>query len=189
MHLKHHISVEELIEGCKASNRRSQETVYQLYAAKMMGVCLRYANSHEEAEDLLQTGFVKVFTKIATFKNEGSFEGWVRRIMVNNCLEQYRRNIRMLPVVDIESGGHQADVSFEVNTLETKDLLRLIQQLSPGYKMVFNMYAIEGYTHREIAQELNISEGTSKSQLARARQILQQKVIAMEGINYASATK
>lgn len=189
MHLTHQTSLPELISGCMNGNRRTQEVVYNLFSSKMMGVCLRYASSREEAEDLLQTGFIKVFEKISSFKSEGSFEGWIRRIMVNNCLENYRKSLRMLPVVDIETTREQADSSFELKNLEVKDLLKLIQALSPGYRLVFNMYAIEGYSHKEIAEELNISEGTSKSQLARARQVLQQQISVLEGINYASTKK
>lgn len=181
--------MEELIAGCLNGNRRSQEAVYLSFASKMMGVCLRYAANREEAEDLLQTGFIKVFDKMGSFKQEGSFEGWIRRIMVNNCLEQYRKSLRMLPVVDLESSGAQADPSFELKQLEAKDLLKLIQALSPGYRLVFNMYAIEGYSHKEIAAELNISEGTSKSQLARARQVLQQQINALEGYTHASTAQ
>lgn len=142
----------------------------------MLGVCMRYAKDRYEAEDMLQMGFVKVFQKVKEFRSEGSFEGWIRRIMVNTAIETYRKNQRSMNVVDIDEVYDAPQVTFDMNGLEVKDLLRLIQQLSDGYKLVFNLYAIEGYSHKEIAEQLGISEGASKSQLSRARAILKEKL-------------
>jgi RNA polymerase sigma-70 factor (ECF subfamily) len=152
----------------------------------MMGVCMRYAKDTFEAEDVLQMGFVKVFQKISDFRGEGSFEGWIRRIMVNTAIESYRKNLRNLNLVDIDEVYDQPQNTFDMSGLELKDLLKLVQQLSNGYRLVFNMYVIEGYSHKEIAKLLGITEGASKSQLSRARAILKEKIIKMEGLNYAS---
>jgi RNA polymerase sigma-70 factor (ECF subfamily) len=131
-------------------------------------------------------GFVKVFQKISDFRGEGSFEGWIRRIMVNTAIESYRKNLRNLNLVDIDEVYDQPQNTFDMSGLELKDLLKLVQQLSNGYRLVFNMYVIEGYSHKEIAKLLGITEGASKSQLSRARAILKEKIIKMEGLNYAS---
>ena len=186
MNLRHKFTIDDLLEGCKRNDRRMQELLYKMLSSRMLGVCLRYAKDQYEAEDMLQIGFVKVFQKVQEFRGEGSFEGWIRRIMVNSAIEVYRKNQRMLNVVDIEEVYDEPQTAFDMNGLEAKDLLKLIQQLSTGYKLVFNMYVIEGFTHREIAEQLGISEGASKSQLSRARAILKEKLKKMEGGSYAS---
>lgn len=186
MNLKHKFTIDDLLEGCKRGERKCQEHLYKMQASRMMGVCMRYAKDRFEAEDMLQMGFVKVFQKIKEFRGEGSFEGWIRRIMVNNAIEIYRKNQRALTLVDIDEVYDEPQVTFDMNGLETKDLLRLIQQLAAGYRVVFNMYIIEGYSHKEIAETLGISEGASKSQLSRARSILKEKLNKMEGENYAT---
>jgi RNA polymerase sigma-70 factor (ECF subfamily) len=160
MNLDHTNTIDSLLEGCKKGDRK--------------------------AEDVLQMGFVKVFQKVSEFRGEGSFEGWIRRIMVNTAIESYRKNLRNLNVVDIDEVYDQPQSTFDMNGLELKDLLKLVQQLSNGYRLVFNMYVIEGYSHKEIAGQLGITEGASKSQLSRARAILKNKIIKMEGLNYAS---
>ncbi len=152
----------------------------------MLGVCMRYAKDRYEAEDILQMGFVKVFQKVKEFKEQGSFEGWIRRIMVNTAIEVYRKNQRMLNVVDIDEVYDMPQEMFDMNRLEAKDLLALIQHLSGGYRMVFNLYAIEGYSHKEIGEQLGITEGASKSQLSRARAVLKEKLIKMEGATHAN---
>lgn len=184
MNLSRKITVDDLLEGCKRAEPKSQEMLYQLIAPKMLGVCMRYAKDGFEAEDMLQTGFIKVFQKVTWFRGEGSFEGWIRRIMVNTAIEIYRKNQRGLNVVDIEDVHDEAQLTFDMSGLEAKDLLKLIQQLPTGYRMVFNLYAIEGYSHREIAEQLQISEGASKSQLSRARAVLREKVMKLEGYKY-----
>jgi RNA polymerase sigma-70 factor (ECF subfamily) len=175
-----------LFEGCRRGDRKAQENLYKTLASRMMGVCMRYAKDTFEAEDVLQMGFVKVFQKISDFRGEGSFEGWIRRIMVNTAIESYRKNLRNLNLVDIDEVYDQPQNTFDMSGLELKDLLKLVQQLSNGYRLVFNMYVIEGYSHKEIAKLLGITEGASKSQLSRARAILKEKIIKMEGLNYAS---
>lgn len=186
MNLDRTVTIDSLLDGCKKGERKAQESLYKALASKMMAVCVRYAKDTSEAEDILQMGFLKVFQKISDYRGEGSFEGWIRRIMVNTAIETYRKNLRSLNVVDIDEVYDQPQSTFDMNKLEMDDLLKLIQQLSNGYRIVFNMYAIEGYSHKEIAKELGISEGASKSQLSRARAILKDKIIKMEGLDYAS---
>jgi RNA polymerase sigma factor (sigma-70 family) len=178
--------VDDLLDGCRREDRRSQEMLYKLLASKMLVVCMRYAKDRFEAEDMLQIGFVKVFQKVKEFRGDGSFEGWIRRIMVNTAIEIYRKNQRMLNVVDVDEAYDVPQVTFDMNELEAKDLMKAVQSLSTGYRMIFNLYAIEGYSHREIAEQLGISEGASKSQLSRARAILKEKIVKMEGAKYAN---
>ena len=142
----------------------------------MFGVCLRYATDSAEAEDNLQEGFIKVFKYIEKFRHEGSFEGWMRRIMVNVSLEKYRKQHYMYPVEDIEIYEGNVFANDILDEISVQELIALIQELPPRYRMVFNLYVMEGMSHREIGKEMNISEGTSKSNLARARDILQRKV-------------
>ncbi len=165
----------DLIEGSAAGNRKMQQQLYNRFAAKMFGVCLRYASNREEAEDILQEGFIKVFNKIGSFRGEGSFEGWIRRIFVNTAIEHYRKKIYLQPITEHEESVEGKYLSV-LDSLAEKDIIALVQQLSPGYRTVFNMYVVEGYTHKQIAEELGISEGTSKSQLSRAKLILQDMV-------------
>lgn len=188
MKLTHTYTIDELMVGCKTGNRKMQELLYQQTASKMMVVCMRYAKDRMEAEDVLQMGYVKVFQKINEYRGQGSFEGWIRRIMVNTAIESYRKNLKDMALVQIEEAHEQPSTDFDYSRLGMQDLMQIIQKLSDGYRLVFNMYAIEGYTHKEIADTLGISEGASKSQLSRARAILRNEIIRMEGINYASYT-
>jgi RNA polymerase sigma-70 factor (ECF subfamily) len=180
---------EQLIQGCIKGNRYDQNRLYQLYASTMFSVCLRYSKNKEEAEEILQEGFMKVFTHLHQFSFEGSFEGWIRKIMVNCALQKYRSNARLHPVVDIETNQHEiAETENIMAQIGTKELLNMVQQLPPGYRLVFNMYVFEGMKHREIAEKLGISEGTSKSNLYDARVILQKSVtsslqVAKKNIN------
>ena len=154
----------------------------------MLGVCLRYATDRMEAEDMLQNGFIKVFNKIADYRGEGSFEGWIRRIMVHSSIEYYRKYHKMVQLVDIEDAASHTSVDAQAtSTLAANELMALIQQLAPGYRIVFNLYAIEGYSHREIAEITGISEGASKSQLSRARSVLKEQIVKMEGKRYGYA--
>jgi RNA polymerase sigma-70 factor (ECF subfamily) len=157
-------------------NRRMQEELYRRFSPRMYAVCLRYASNAEEAEDILQEGFIKVFKKLSSFRGDGSFEGWVRRIFVNTAIEQFRRKRYLLPVTEKEENTIEGKYFSVLDELAEKDILALVQDLSPGYRTVFNMYVVEGYTHKEIADMLGISEGTSKSQLSRAKVILQDMV-------------
>lgn len=166
----------DLINGCIQGDRRMQEELYRRFSPRMYAVCLRYAGNAEEAEDILQEGFVKVFKKLDSFRREGSFEGWVRRIFVNTAIEHFRRKRYLMPVTEKEENTIEGKFTSILDELAEKDILALVQELSPGYRTVFNMYVVEGYTHKEIADMLGISEGTSKSQLSRAKVILQDLV-------------
>jgi RNA polymerase sigma factor (sigma-70 family) len=188
MFLEHKYTINELIKRCKAGERKAQELLYKQFASKMLGVCFRYATDRMEAEDMLQNGFIKVFQKIADFRDEGSFEGWIRRIMVHSSIEYYRKHNKMIQLVDIEDVALEPSVNpLATANLAAKDLMVLIQRLSPGYRIVFNLYAIEGYSHKEIAAITGISEGASKSQLSRARTVLKEQIIKMEGEKYENA--
>ena len=174
----------QFVRGCIANNVVCQKQLYDYYSKKMMGVCLRYSSNYPGAQDILQEGFIKVFKKIHTFSSKGSLEGWIRKIMVNTALENYRkpnalklsRNIEEIEDL-VESGS---DI---IGSISAKEVLTIIQQLPDGYRHVFNLYAIEGYSHKEIAEKLNITESTSKSQYSRARVILQ-KTIHTEEVIY-----
>lgn len=142
----------------------------------MFGLCLQYSNNHDDAKDILQEGFIKVFQKLGQFDHRGSFEGWVRRIMINTALEKYRSHLHLYPLTDREMKNEEPTYEEVFERLSAGDLIRLVQELPPRYRMVFNLYAIEGYAHKEIGEMLGITVGTSKSNLARARGILQKKV-------------
>jgi RNA polymerase sigma factor (sigma-70 family) len=168
-----------LIQGCIEWERTAQNALYRKYSAKMFAVCFKYSSSREEAEDTFHEGFMKVFENIKTFRREGSLEGWIRRIMVNTAIEKYKKNSRLVVLVSIED--HQPElnnyyVDDILSTISAHELMHLIQKLPPQYRMVFNLYEFEGLLHKEIATRLNISEGTSKSNLSRARAILQREV-------------
>ncbi len=168
--------IKEIIKGCASGNVRAQEKLYRMFAPKMFGVCLRYSRDRSEAEDNLQEGFMKIFTNIDTYRYEGSFEGWMRRIMVNVALSKYRKNNILYPVENIEDYDvlQFSDNIFE--KLEAEELMKLIRQLPDRYRMVFNLYVMEGMNHQEVSEMMNISVGTSKSNLSRARDILKRKV-------------
>jgi len=188
MFLEQTYTIDELIKRCKAGECKSQELLYKQFASKMLGVCLRYATDKMEAEDMLQNGFIKVFQKLADYRGEGSFEGWIRRIMVHSSIEHYRKHHKMMQLVELDEAGSEAWVNpLATAKLEANDLLVLIQQLSPGYRIVFNLYAIEGYSHKEIAAIAGITEGASKSQLSRARSVLREQIIKLEGKKYGYA--
>lgn len=142
----------------------------------MFGICIRYAGHYDDAQDIVHDGFVKIFMKIGQFRFEGSFEGWIRRIMVNTALEKYRVQCQIININDYTKEIETADSSDISSEISARELARFVQELSPRYRLVFNLYAIEGYSHKEISGMLDISEGTSKSNLSRARAILQEKV-------------
>ena len=172
-----HNQEKSLIKKAISNNREAQKQLFEQYSPKMLGVCRQYVKDLHHAEDLLLQGFLKVFTNLHKFKHEGSFEGWIRRILVNTCISYLRKKNR----IDLSNEDYvfndSATESLESTTVE--DIQKLIDQLPEGYKMVFNLFAIEGYKHSEIAQKLNISESTSKSQLFKARKILQENYIKM----------
>lgn len=172
-----------VISACIAGNRKAQAKLYHHFAPKMFGVCLRYSADAHEAEDNLQDGFIKVFTNLKSFREEGSFEGWVRRIMINVSLEKFRKQNKLFPVEDV-SVYDSANISDDiVAKISSEDLMNLVQQLPPRYRLVFNLYVFEGLSHEEIAREMSITKGTSKSNLSRAREILKKKVlVSFDGI-------
>jgi RNA polymerase sigma factor (sigma-70 family) len=174
------LSEEELIDGCLQGHQTAQKHLYERYSARMMAVCLRYAQTTFEAEDVLQEGFVTVFRTLAGFRRECPLEFWIRRIMVNAALRQHRRNA---PLVAVSDGDYPETLSSEEFTFSNYaygELLAVVQELAPRYRLVFNLYAIEGYTHKEIGEMLDISEGTSKSQYSRARVVLQTKLARLQ---------
>ncbi|WP_443938003.1 RNA polymerase sigma factor [Pedobacter sp. MW01-1-1] len=182
-------TINDLLTGCQEGNRKMQEMLYRQTAAKMLAVCMRYAKDRMEAEDVLQMGYIKVFQKVKEYRGDGSFEGWIRRIMVNTAIESYRKQVRSLNVVEIDQAFEQPSTGFDFSRLGMQDLMRVIQKLADGYRLVFNMYAIEGYSHKEIAESLGISEGASKSQLSRARALLKEEILKMEGFGYATQSR
>lgn len=168
---------EQIVQGCIQKNAIAQKHLYEKFARKMMGVCLRYADNHEEAEDVLQNGFVSVFQNIESFKGTGSLEGWVRKIMVNTALTNIRKNKKLKQNIELESVEFMLPSTNHIHeNFAAKDLLKIIQTLPTGFKTVFNLYAIEGYSHKEIGDMLGISEGTSKSQYSRAKAYLQKLI-------------
>jgi RNA polymerase sigma factor (sigma-70 family) len=175
--------IKKIIKGCLDGNRRDQELMYRRHSAKLFAVCLQYSGNDEEARDILQDGFIKIFNNLHNYKHEGSFEGWIRKI-VNTALEKFRNRHNLYRVDDIDTISEpEADPYTEDYAgLEAFDLLYIIRELPPKYRMVFNLYAIEGYSHKEIGKMLSISEGTSKSNLSRARVILQRRVGSYTGI-------
>jgi RNA polymerase sigma factor (sigma-70 family) len=188
MLLKPTYTIDELIARCKAGERKAQELLYKQFAAKMLGVCMRYAVDKMEAEDMLQNGFMKVFKKLDDYRGDGAFEGWVRRIMVHSSIEYYRKHHKMVQVMDVTEMNNEPSVNpAAMANMGVKDLMNIIQKLSPGYRMVFNLYAIDGYSHKEIAEIVGITEGASKSQLSRARTILKEQVLKMEEKKYGYA--
>lgn len=175
---KHLMSREaDWIEGAKGGDRRCQKAIYDLLSPKMYAVCIRYMGDQESAEDILQDGFVTLFTKLDSYSGEGSFEGWARKIFVNTALMSLRKKDALKNSEDVEAAW---DISSEdpgaMEKIGCKDLLRMVSGLPPGFRTVFNMYVIEGYSHKEISEMLGISETTSRSQLQRARVFLQSRI-------------
>mgnify|MGYP000577883247 CR=1 FL=1 len=178
------INEEQLVKKCLEKDVLAQKQLFEYYSKRMMGVCLRYSNNTEEAQDVLQMGFVKVFEKLEMFKQTGSLEGWIRKIIVNTALDNIRKNKKLqnnvaIDKVDFQLGSNNETV---VEALSAQDLLKVIQSIPTGFRTVFNMYVIEGYTHKEIAEALNITESTSKSQFSRAKKYLQKILIKEETI-------
>ena len=176
----------ELIEGCRRNDQSAQKAIYDQMAGKMLSICRRYIKDRMQAEDILVTSFMKVFDRIGQFKNEGSFEGWVRKIVVNESLSCLRKNTIMFMEVELAAADREMNVESVSHGLEAEDLFNLVAALPEGYRIVFNLYAIDGYSHKEIANRLGISENTSKSQLSRARACLQGKLKEMESSDILS---
>jgi len=169
---------QHIIEGCLKHNRKAQGMLWEQYSGYLLGVCMRYATDRPEAEDMLQEAFLKIFFNLGEYSGTGSFKGWLRKVTVNTAITYYHKNLRHKHHTDIEeyvtvetgTGG------FEEDFCTAEDLLRVLNELSPGYRMVFNLYTIEGYKHQEIAEMLGIDVNTSKSQYSRARAILRKKL-------------
>jgi RNA polymerase sigma-70 factor (ECF subfamily) len=170
------VSESDIIKGCIDKDRKMQEMLYHRFSSKMYAVCLRYCKDTADAQDLLQDGFVKIFKNIEKFRGDGSFEGWIRRIFVNTSIEHFRKSVKNYAVTDTQEIIIEDPSWNALDNLAEKDIIKMIQELSPGYRQVFNMYVIEGYSHKDIGEILGISEGTSKSQLARAKGILKKMV-------------
>ncbi len=174
------LSTEEgLVLGCSRQDRRAQRALYERFSSRMFVVCMRYARDREEAQDLLQEGFITVFSKISTFSGSGSLDGWMRRIFVNTALMRLRKGDVLRGAADVDEPAARGLSSPDdvLAGIGGKDILRMIRQMPEGFKTVFNMSVLEGYTHQEISRELGISEGTSRSQLSRARAWLQERLL------------
>ncbi len=188
MDLSNREDVKRIVDGCAKGDRKCQQELYEALYGKMLGMCLRYAADPDEAKDFTHDGFIKVFEKIKNFKHTGSFEGWIRRIIVNNTIDYHRKKSKMnldyekSYVFDNLTDDNDDDLGkIEFKSLTAEKLIDLIQDLTPGYRIVFNLYVIEDYTHKEIAEILNISIGTSKSNLAKAKEKLKKMFIEKYG--------
>ncbi|TQD40640.1 RNA polymerase sigma factor [Haloflavibacter putidus] len=168
------MGIEQLIKKCKKQDLKSQEQLYRLFSKKLFGVCLKYSRNYQEAEDNLQDAFIVIFNKIGQYKNKGSFEGWMKRIVINTALQRYRKQQVFSIVNEDQIENHEVEI--EENQFELNYLLKIIQELPDRYRMVFNLYVLDGFSHKEIADFMEISVGTSKSNLARARDILKRKI-------------
>ncbi len=168
------MELNKLIKQCANNNRKAQKEIYQLFAGKLFSICLKYSKNKQEAQDNFQDGFITIFNKIGQFKFKGSFEGWIKRVMVNTVLLKYRSR-RVLNIVT-EEIPDEVVVNIDDDEVSLDFLLNLIRELPERYRLVFNMYVLDGYSHKEISKMLQIAEGTSKSNLARARVILKQKI-------------
>jgi len=168
---------EELIEGCLKKDRKYQEVLYKRFAPKMYAICLSYTNDRDSAQDILQEGFIKVFENIKTYNSEGSLEGWIRRIVTNTAIDYYRHNQRIQKLIQSEKENTDKEVPDTIlSKIGFDEILVAVRKLPEGARIVFNLYALEGYTHQEIADQLNISVGTSKSQYSRAKSLLQKSL-------------
>ena len=174
---------DELIKGCVRRERNAQKRLYETFSSKMYALCCRYVKDSMEAEDVLVTAFTKILDRIDQYKGEGSFEGWIRRVVVNEALTYLRRHRSMYIETELEAADREPDYQLISDHLVEEDLLNMIQELPTGYRIVFNMYAIDGYSHKEIADQLSISENTSKSQLSRARVFLQKILAERESLS------
>jgi RNA polymerase sigma factor (sigma-70 family) len=181
------LSLDQIILDCQKEDIRAQEQLYRLLSSKLFSVCLKYSRNYEDAQDNLQDGFLLIFKKISQYQFKGSFEGWAKRVMINNVLQRYRTE-GIFEIVS-ENMPEEADVEIEAEDISMDFLVSIIQELPDRYRMVFNLYVIDGYSHKEIAEMLNITDGTSKSNLARARMILKEKIEAQQGKFIPSANE
>jgi RNA polymerase sigma factor (sigma-70 family) len=178
----------ELINRCLNGDKSAQSLLYHRYASKMLGVCYRYMQTVYEAEDVLQEGFIKVFRSLETFRNYGALEGWIRRIMVNAALDYLRKNKKLRTETDIDNIEDEPYTDDTYRNFDTEELIRKIKALPEGYRVIFNLYAIEGYTHKEIAEKTGITESTSRSQYSRAKAILKKQLKVEEYSNERTVT-
>jgi RNA polymerase sigma-70 factor (ECF subfamily) len=172
-----------LIKSCVSGDGKAQKRLYDEYSKMMFGICLRYSNSKDDAKDILQDGFIKIFTKISQYNFSGSFEGWMKRIFVNTALEHYRTNKNHMNQSDVEYANNNPHHDYTIEKISQKEILNMLSKMPPGYRNVLNLFIIEGYSHAEIGEMMGISEGTSKSQLSRARIILQNEIIKQQKIS------
>ena len=170
------LSEQALIEGCSRGDRKVQQEFYTRYSRKLFAVCARYARSIPEAEDILQEGFIKAFDKIKSFRFESKLDTWLTRIMINTALNYQRKKLYLFPMIDVTEVPLKEEENISLSGFHMKELLSFVQSLPDGCRIVFNMFAIEGYSHKEISEMLGVSEGTSKSQYSRARQLLMQRI-------------
>jgi RNA polymerase sigma factor (sigma-70 family) len=173
-------TLEELIRGCRKNNSLAQRELFDRYSSRMLGICRRYVGNLADAEDIMVNAFMKIFDKIDQYAGSGNFEGWMSRIMVNESLTYIRRNRNMSVEVSIEQASFEPDYSAILDPMEAEQLLQWIDNMPVGYRTVFNLYVLEGYAHKEIAEMLDISEGASKSQLSRAKAYLRNKIYHMD---------
>lgn len=178
------MSLEQLILDCQKNNIKAQEQLFRLFSSKLFAVCLKYSRNYEEAQDNLQDGFMLIFAKIGQFAFAGSFEGWAKRLMVNNCLQVYRKDHSLRLIT--EDVADEEVLEVDDSNLSMDYLLSIIQELPDRYRLVFNLYVIDNYAHKEIAEMLGINIGTSKSNLSRARTILKEKIEALNTTNSLS---
>ncbi len=170
-------SQEDIIKDCVKKKRKAQKLLYEHYHRPMLGICLRYCSTNTEAEDVMMTGFMNVFTKIASYKGSGSFEAWMKKVMINTAIDNFRKNKKYKDHLDIsEFEDELSTENIIAENISQKEVLNLLRELPPGYRMVFNLYAIEGYSHPEIAAMLGVSVNTSKTQLFKARKMLQDAI-------------
>lgn len=169
-------AIKKILKGCLQNRKADQYRLYAIFSKKMFGICIRYAASYDEAQDILQEGFIKVFTHLSAYKGEGSLEAWIKRIFINTAIEKYRERIYHLPVDEVVDYENLVNQNHGPENLHTRDILTFVQKLPVQYRLVFNLYALEGFTHKEIGEALKISESTSRSNLARARMLLKNKL-------------
>ena len=174
------ITEKELIRLCKRKNAIAQKLLYNTYHSSLLGICLRYGKSYAEAEDIFQMGMIRIFKNIGSYSGKGSFEGWMKRIVVNAAIDNFRKNNKYYYHQDIDEINGTPYYALDIpDHLEVSDILNTVQQLPIGYRMVFNLFAIEGYSHKEISEKLGISESTSKTQLLKARKSLKNKLMIL----------
>jgi len=178
------IDLRQIVKKCKAYDKKAQKELYDVYSPVLYGICLRYGKSEDEAEDILQEGFIKILTKINDYKEIGSFEGWMKKIIVNTAISHYHKNKKYNESYDIDNINESETGSYVWGNEDftREELMSVIDNLPEGYRIIFNLYAIEGYKHKEIAEKLNISHNTSKSQYLRAKEKIREKLKAISKI-------